>query len=313
MLKSVGRWMIVPALVLGTSPVAWADSPSPGTGVTNCAELELCVGASDPGSAPSPGQTLGSGGSGDSGGGIPTCSWNGQQWPCWDKTLGWFSTVDGCYYDAEVPQPPAGADEWQGQDASKGAVYRVNCRQTDGGLTPKQPVFLANAPGGGMTPPPNPGQIALSLLKSVKFTAPELHSAPGGTAVVGVPVWLWYVAPQLPPGALHPSVTVRGVTVKLDVSFDHVAWDTDDGTGGKTCNSPGTPYTQGAAPDDGTCLYTYKSSSAQKKDQSFALRATQYWNVAVTVNGAKWDFPTPYKVETVRPLPLKVAEVQALN
>ncbi|WP_156178468.1 hypothetical protein [Saccharothrix sp. ST-888] len=241
------------------------------------------------------------------------CSWNGQQWPCWDDDLGWFSSSDGCYYHRMNQQPPAGAKEWGGHDPSEGAVYEVNCRGIDGQLTPKDPMFFAQPPG-GEPPPDRPYDLGLKALKTIRLAAPVLHAAPTGTAVVGVPVWLWYDRDAATTGPLSATATGRQISVTATVTLAGVHWDTGDGAG-VDCTSPGTPYHADAggspSPD---CGHLYTTGSARQRDGRYYLTATLNWKVTAVVSGTgekvfAFDFP----VTSDQPLPLRVGEVQVLN
>ena len=116
MLKTVFRTLLLSALLLASTAPASAEEP--GGGVNPCAVRDICIVVTEPGGTAEPGSG-GGGTSGGSDGGVQMCSWNGQQWPCWDDDLGWFSTSDGCYYHRSEPQPPAGRfGQWRRRRAS---------------------------------------------------------------------------------------------------------------------------------------------------------------------------------------------------
>ncbi|MEU9127185.1 hypothetical protein AB0D08_03545 [Kitasatospora sp. NPDC048540] len=303
-------------LVLLASPVAAADPPPSGD-VTPCKNWYICVGVTEPGSTPGPGQPTG-GGSGGGGGGVPTCSWNGQTWPCWDDDLGWFSTSDGCYYQRSSPQPPATDPAWAGHTAADGALYEVNCRGVDGQLSPKPPAFFAQPPGG--PPPDRPAVLGRQALDEIRFDAPELHAAPADNAVVGMPVWLWYTATPHTSGT--QSATARGVALSVTATakLTRVIWTTGDkGTDGKaqatTCTDAGTPYRAGMDPKASPCSHVYTTGSAKLRNDAYYLKATLVWRVDVirSDTGAKVFNSFDYQRTTDVPLALRVGEVQVLN
>ncbi|MEV8094630.1 hypothetical protein [Kitasatospora sp. NPDC085879] len=309
MLKTIVRALLLSALLL--APAAPASAGEPGGGVNPCAVRDICVVVTEPGSTADPGNG-GGGSSGGSDGGVQMCSWNGQQWPCWDDDLGWFSTADGCYYHRSEPQPPASDPAWDGHGPSDGAVYEVNCRGVGGQLTPKPPMFFAQPPG-GPPPPDRPYDLGMKALGMIHFDSPQLHAAPAATAVVGVPVWLWYTSTETTAGPQSATAKGRTMSVTATARLTKVHWDTGDGSPGAECTGPGTPYRAGAGTTP-PCGYTYRTSSAGQQDRTFYLTATLTWRVeAVRSDTGARVFAVDYRVTTDDPLPLKVAEVQALN
>ncbi|GAA0689116.1 ATP/GTP-binding protein [Kitasatospora atroaurantiaca] len=316
MLKSVWRLLIAAVMLLGLTvalnPSAVADpSGGPGGGVTPCKNLYICVIVTEPGGTPSPGSTN-PGGSGGDDGGVQMCSWNGQQWPCWDDSLGWFNASDGCYYHRSEPQPPADDPAWDGHDPSSGAVYEVNCRGVGGQLTPKPPMFFAQPPGGA-PPPDRPVDLGWRAIRKIQLAAPQLRTAPTGTAVVGLPVWLWYDRTPATVGPLSATAPGRTLSVTATATLVNVHWDTGVGAG-VDCTTPGTAYRPEAgssrSPD---CGYVYDTSSAQQKDGQFFLTATLTWRVtAVRSDTGAQVLGFDYQVASDT-LPLRVGEVQVLN
>ncbi|GJF27322.1 hypothetical protein KNE206_00220 [Kitasatospora sp. NE20-6] len=311
MLKAFIRTLLLLALLLAPASPAAANGPD--GGVNPCAVRDICIIVTEPGGTADPGG--GSGGtSGGSDGGVQMCAWNGQQWPCWDDDLGWFSTANGCYYHRSDPQPPAGDPSWEGHDPADGAVYEVNCRQTGDTLTPLPPQFFAQPPG-GPPPPDRPYDLGMKALGMIHFDAPELHAAPAGTAVVGVPVWLWYAKSKTSSGPQSATAQGRTMHVTATAVLRTVHWDTGDGSPGADCAGPGTPYVPGTGADvQPPCGHTYRSTSAGAQDQTLYLTARAVWRVvAVRSDTGAQVFAVDYAVTTDVPLPLKVAEVQALN
>ncbi|WP_344467077.1 hypothetical protein [Kitasatospora kazusensis] len=299
-------------MTTATISPAIADG-GPTGGVNPCAVNDICIGIVEPGGNPSH-VPVGPGGGGGSGGdGVQMCSWNLQQWPCWDNDLGWFNTSDGCYYQRSDPQPPAGDPSWGGHDPASGAVYEVNCRLVGGGLTPKPPMFFASPPGGA-PPPDDPVALGRQAADMIRLAAPVVHAAPGGTALVGAPVWLWY---DRTVGSAGPqSATVRGrqISVTATAVLKNVHWDTGDGSPGLDCATSGTAYTPGAPANATDCSYLYKTGSALQSDHMFYLTAVATWHITATVAGRQDQvLGFDYQVPADRPLPLRVGELQVLN
>ncbi|GAA2748216.1 hypothetical protein [Kitasatospora cinereorecta] len=317
MLNSIRSMTVCGILTLGLVAAgitsASADDPTSTGDVTQCANQAVCGSVTDhSGSTPSPGATLG--GSGGGGGGVQMCSWNGQQWPCWDDDLGWFSTSDGCYYQASDPQPPADDPAWAGHMPTDGAVYEVNCRGVGGQLTPKPLMFFAAAPV-AQPPRDRPIDIARRTVKQMHFDSPTLHAAPAGTAVVGSPVWLWYDATPTTDGVQTKKVDGLGLSITITATRGEVSWDPGDGSSTFGCKDSVTPY-RSDLPRDAVppCGYTYRTSSAKAKDTSFYLTAKFLWHVEATRSdtGAVF-YRVDIPVDTQVPLKLQVAEVQVLN
>ncbi|WP_052390182.1 hypothetical protein [Streptomyces sp. NRRL B-24484] len=304
--------MLVAALFLtltAATPAVADQGPTGDAGL--CRNRYICVVVTEPGSTAEPGGG-GGGSSGGSAGGVQMCSWNGLQWPCWDDDLGWFSTADGCYYHRSEPQPPASDPAWDGHAPSDGAVYEVNCRGVGGQLSPKPPMFFAQPPGGA-PPPDRPYDLGMKALGMIHFDSPALHAAPAATAVVGVPVWLWYTPGPTTAGPQSATAKGRTMSVTATARLTKVHWDAGDGSAGADCTGPGTAYTAGAGTEP-PCGHTYRKASGGQQDQTFYLTATLTWRVeAVRSDTGARVFAVDYRVTTDQPLPLKVAEVQALN
>ena len=86
-----------------------------------------------------------------------------------------------------------------------------------------------------------------------------------------------------------------------------------DGAQGVDCTGPGTEYKAGAGGQP-SCGYTYRTASVKPDDHTFYLTATLTWRVeAVRSDTGARVFAVDYLVTTDEPMPLKVAEAQALN
>ncbi|MFI9272695.1 hypothetical protein ACIGXM_18520 [Kitasatospora sp. NPDC052896] len=336
--RTMGQLLLIAGLLAGTTllpgttPPAAAAGPTRG-GVNPCVVLEVCVVVTSPGSSPTPGSG-GGGGTGSGGGGGPAmCSWNGQQWPCWDPDYGWFDSSSGCYFDELSPQPDPGDPLWGGHSSSDGAVYAKACALTGGGLEVESPVWLAKPPGVGQAPP-DPGTVAQMAVKQLKFAKPVVHTAPAGTALVGVPVWFWYETSAADQdqtvGPQSTTVSLNGLSVTATARLDHVLWDlgyVDPTTGQEAvldCGGPGVPYQPGLEQDvpAGACTRTFSkattptagASAAAGGTAGFYLTATEYWTVS-SWNNTAGDQAYPDLTITVAsdPIGLSVNELQVLN
>ncbi|MER5639426.1 hypothetical protein ABT095_21015 [Kitasatospora sp. NPDC002227] len=319
MLRTLWRLGTATALAIGLAvalvPAASADpTPAPSGTVTDCANQYICIVVTEPGSDPSPGG--GGTGTGTGGGGVQMCEWNGKQWPCSDKDLGWFDTDDGCYYRQSEPLPLPGAPEWEGHDPSAGgSVYDINCPQTGGGFTSRGPKFLPQPPKG--TPPTHTVyEAAKSVADEMGVEQPVLHAAPADAAVVGAPVWLWFdrtTGTGGDTGTETKTVSRWGYSITAVATITGVHWNLGKKSESVDCTGAGTPFGHGATHSD--CTYTYRQSSALEPNTSYYLTATITWRVTAHLAGSTADLITPFpkSASSLNPLPLRVGEVQVLN
>jgi hypothetical protein len=226
------------------------------------------------------------------------------------------------------PQPPPGDPLWQGQSSAPPAkLYTVTCETHNG-------TNIGNAAATiqySTQPPLNPNQslsffqqaaaAALNLLViGVSFLPfPVTGTAPpSGSAVVGVPVWLWA---DIPPSWWDQQSTnknVLGTKVVLSFQGEQVVWDMGDGQT-VTCSTPGTAYTKpatavppnvaykvytgtpGPSPD---CGYIYKTVG------SYGVTATLTWFMAFQVGGTSGTFVLS---RTTKITPMNIGELQAVT
>ncbi|MFB7615063.1 hypothetical protein [Kitasatospora sp. NPDC056181] len=307
--RIVIRALLFAGLLAAPAAPATAEEPPIGGEVTHCAVNVICEGTKTPGSTPTPGG--GNGGTGGGGSGGPQlCRWNGEDWPCHDPELGWFSSGTGCYYRTVSPQPAADDPAWAGHKPTEGTVYAETCRFTDGSMGTTVPKFFAQAPA---QPPFDPAAEADKIMREqIALPFPEPTTAPKGTAVVGVPVWLWLANAKAP---APKSVGNGTVTVTVTPRLDSVVWDLGDGTT-ETCTkegAAGTPYDPkyGAAKSP-TCGHLFTTGSATKAGGTFAGTVTANWVGEVVVTGSNVNV-APIKVPLSADLTVRVAEVQVLN
>ncbi|MGW3039560.1 hypothetical protein ACWC9T_05785 [Kitasatospora sp. NPDC001159] len=311
--KPAGRFAVVASLsaglLLSSAVTATADEP-PSGGAEQCFPSVICAHASSGGTTPAPGASNpGGGGGGAVDPGPELCSYHDVQWACHDPQWGWFDSDRGCYFRPLDKQLPESDDAWKGHKASEGSLYSKVCPQTNGGQDGAEIEFVPNGPNGQR-------QKTLAELKQeafdqVKLPAPVGRVAPGGTAVVKAPVWLW-AENSVPPKPGYAES--GGVSVTVTVRLTGTTWDFG---GGQTaeCATAGTPYdpTYGAAksPD---CGYEFKVGSGTKQNGVFSATVRTRWAADVVVTGPK---PATYTIDKLKqdsePFAVKVAEVQVLN
>ncbi|MGW2395192.1 hypothetical protein ACWCYY_01390 [Kitasatospora sp. NPDC001664] len=307
------RALLVTGLVTALSSPAVADEP--GGTVDPCEVRDICIVVTEPGGGGSTTPGPGTPGGGGSDNGVPLCTWNGVDRPCWDPKLGWFSKDNGCYYQPANPQPPVTAAVWGGRTPADGAIYDVVCRDKDGNLSVWPQQFFPQPP----IPMPvydNPADLASKAVAKLRLLPPDMRTAPAGKAAVGVPVWLWYERSERSSGPVSAEAKGNVLTVTAHAELDHVEWTTGLGEQPVSCKGPGTPYTAGSgavtSPD---CQYVYGNSSAGQPDGKYYVAATAVWKITAiredTKQRVRPDFL--FRVPALAPTPVDVAEVQLLN
>ncbi len=312
--KPAGRFAAVASmsagLLLSSAVTATADEPPTG-GAEQCFPNVICAGANSGGKTPVPGSTKPSGGGGGSADTDPQlCSYHDVPWACHDPQLGWFNSDQGCYFRALDNPPAAGDSAWGGHDPKDGSLYSKVCPQTSGGQDGAEVVFVPNSQNG---PKPDAEAMAIeSAREKVVFGKPVGKVAPGDTAVVNSPVWLWADNAATPaPG----TAAVQGVSVTVTPGLVRADWSFGDGFS-TTCATAGTPYdhTYGGA-ESPDCGYVFKASSGKQKDGVFAATVTMNWEATVVVTGG--SNPRTFKIKGIKQTSpvfrLKVAEMQVLN
>ncbi|MDH6133602.1 hypothetical protein P3T37_002998 [Kitasatospora sp. MAA4] len=318
-----GQLLLLIALLAGSTLPASAAGPT--GGINPCVNQSVCIVVTSPGQSPGTGGGGSSGGSSGGSGGTQTCTWNGKQWPCWDPDLGFFDTSDGCYYSKSDPQPPPSDPAWAGNDPKTGAIYDKTCRDSAGGLNPEAPVWEAKEPGAA-APPPDPGVVAQIAIKKLQFVTPVPHTAPVGTALVGVPVWFWYDAPKGTPnaevtGPQPQTAALAGISVTATAVLTDVQWDLgyhDPVTGTEVMLScagkgAGHPYEAGLEknPPADACTQAYPRASPAA---GYNLTVTESWAITSVLTGTdQVAWPELDLTVASNPLALKVNELQVLN
>ncbi|WP_204037006.1 hypothetical protein [Micromonospora qiuiae] len=303
---TVGRRALLAAglaLLLAIGPVVPATAAGPGG---NCppAQPNCNVWDDDPGT-PGGGDNNGGGGNGgggngDGGGGV--CQWKGRTVPCYEETLGWFSSGEGCYYKiAESPpeEPPEG--------------YQYYTRSCYGGAISDVSLRLLAVPPPGFGAPPDPEELARRAFASITLLAPRISVAPRkniGPGLVGLPVWMWAQRGPNQFGPLSASATDRGLTVTIEARVDEVVWDMGNGVE-VSCTGPGTRY-------DATSRYAGRPSpdcgydSGYPKAGTYQVRATAHWTVEWRSSSGRSD-NIPGVTRTTDPVSIQINELQVVT
>ncbi|MFJ8621704.1 hypothetical protein ACIRD3_02505 [Kitasatospora sp. NPDC093550] len=312
--KPARRFAVVASLsagvLLSSAVTATADEP-PSGGAEQCFPNVICTDANSGGKTPGGGSTKpGGGGGGGSESGPQLCSYHGVPWACYDPQWGWFDSGVGCYF-RQLDNPPAAGDPaWEGHDPKDGALYSKVCPQTGGGQDGAQVVFLANPPNGAATMLDDARAVEQAK-EMLVFGKPVARVAPGGTAVVNSPVWLW-AENAATPGP--KTAAVHGISVTVTPKLVEADWSFGNGLS-TTCATAGTPYDPAygaaASPD---CGFVFKAASGTQKDGAYAATVTMKWQVtAVVVGGPNPRTFTIPMSQTSAVFALRVAEVQVLN
>jgi hypothetical protein len=261
----------------------------------------ICVvvvvgGGSDPGSGTSPGTS-----------GVATCHGPTGEIPCYDPAFGWYSEVDGCYYQKANPQPRADDPAWQGHYPD-GAVYLASCpgvTGTGGGLVWRQ------------DPPPGFGganitaaELAIQAVRRMQLLGPDIGMVPesGKVGLVGLPVWLWTEVSSRTWGPISVTASVPGLSVTASANAEQISWRMGDGHT-VVCRSPGTPYADRfGGRSSPNCGHTYTRTSARVPGGAYPVTATTTWRV-VWVGGGQRGELTLARSTTTR---VRIGELQVL-
>lgn len=285
------------ALVVALAPAATADTivcPPGGT---------VCYIVID--TPPTPGtQPVSSGG-----GTAPVCHLPGSNTAvaCWDPVFGWWSNVDGCYYERLEPPPPATDPVWAGHYPD-GAVYQATCLGVPG--TGGGWVWRPTAPPGFGGGPGTLAQLANEAIARLALLGPDIGLAPdpSKTGLVGLPVWMWTRVRPATWGPVSATASLPGVSVTATGRATRIVWDMGDGHA-VTCDGPGTPYTRGSGQTNSpTCGYVYRSSSAGQPGAAFTVTATTTWDIQWSGSGGSGQV-TQTRTSSAR---VRIGELQVL-
>lgn len=192
-----------------------------------------------------------------------------------------------------------------------GAWYVYKCAA--GGVRDalyRPPLWIPDGPQeGGGVPLPSPAQLAQVARDQLRLPSPRIEASPVGDQLVHLPTWLWLGREAW--GAVSATASVPGVSVIAVARPESVVWSMGDGST-VTCTGPGTPYSSSADPESPSpdCGYTYRTSSAGRPGEAYAVSATVEWTVTWSGAGQSGVFPG---LTTTSTADFRVAESQALN
>jgi hypothetical protein len=271
-----------------------ARADDPRIGVDGCG-LHVCVAAEAPGS-PGGGKT----GAGDSGADRAGDDSGGDDAGDWT-----------CTYKLADPQPPAGSLDWEGHEPGDGAVYEETCYY--GGDDDTAFARMVWAPEQPEAPRVDPAVLAQQAVDKMLLRGPEIGITPkpGGTGVVGMPVYLWTEKSAETYGPNTASASAGGVTVTATAKVTKIVWEMGDGNT-VTCTTAGTPYkaAYGKRPSP-DCGHRYSVPSSTTSSGRFHVTATSTWAIDWrVVGGGPSGELTEVRDSSVD---ITVAEVQVLN
>lgn len=212
---------------------------------------------------------------GSGGDGPDTChTESGQEVPCSDPVMGWWSSSYDCYVTLQDPQPPEGDEAWEGNDPDDGSVYLFHCLQPDGSWRPETH-FLTEAPA-----LPSPTVLAQQAVGGLALSGARVGIAPSpdGVGLVGVPVWLWTDGDQATVGPIRNTVSVPGLAVTAEANATRIEWNMGDGNV-VVCDGPGRPYHPSYGAEEPDCGHTYSRPSSTQPDGRYTVVATTTWHI----------------------------------
>lgn len=293
-----GIGLIIGVLFAAPSAAVAADGD-----VGWCPPAGVCYSGGTPETPPGetpPGETVG-------GGGPPVCvrTYLGKEHviDCDGGSAGSWSNAHGCFIARTEQQvaPPVG------EDAALGAWYTCTPGDVVGDARPTTQVWIDGAPVPNITP----GEAAAQLVGGFQLQGIDIGlapdpAAPGASAYVGVPVWMWVENPTpLSYGPYTESAAIAGFAVTATARVASVQWTMGDGRT-VTCGA-GTAYsTARGLVDSPDCGHRY---SAVSGGGSFAVTATSQWRVEWSAGGQTGVIP----IQTQSTTDLAVRELQSVN
>lgn len=154
-------------------------------------------------------------------------------------------------------------------------------------------------------PTRTPTELRDEAFGHLALPAPTPSMSPAGDQTVQFPTWLWIDDDWT---ARSSTVSVPGVTVVVTATPERTVFDTGDGTM-VVCPGPGRPYDP-SVPDEAQqtdCSHTWTRIG------DYRLTARIDWHVTWTVEGAPGGGDLGVVSRSTPPMPVRVAEIQALN
>lgn len=263
-----------------TVGLAHADDPPdldcpegqvPGEGPTGW----ICIPVTDPGNGEEEGgEEPGNGGTEP---GSQSCQdESGKEIPCTTEHGTWSSSHN-CYANPMAPQPAADQTAyWKGNDPTTGSIWV--CAGA-GVAIPANTWFVP----GGQTPP-DPGEMAKTIVKAMPLVKPTVHMAPQPPLMtyVGLETWLWMGENQW--RNVTGSASIGDTTVSVVAEPIRVTWDLGDGI--ETCTSAGRKWEKGMSSEEQTdCSYVFQHVSDFQPNDVFPVTATISYAVSWTCSG----------------------------
>ncbi|WP_143080595.1 ATP/GTP-binding protein [Actinacidiphila rubida] len=234
--------------------------------------------------------------------------------------MGWFSSLNECYWRLMEPQPSAddpmnklaNGYPTDGSDTSKGKFYRVTCPDIPG----QNRVLLGGdfwraSPPPGFGGGPDVAALAQQAVTKMRLEGANVGIAPkpdskGGS--VGLPVWVWNGKGARTTGPTSASATALGVTVTATAHVQSVAWNFGNGTS-VACAFPGVPYaaaygTSVPAADSGQCGF-----AGYARTGTYTVTATSTWAVHWVGGGQQGDLTTTRTSQ----VQIRIGEVQVVG
>lgn len=310
MLRSALRVLIGTAVAAAVTSLALSPSSAATGGVSCAPNAWVClVSAENSGTEGGSNTSTGGGSTSDPAARVCRVPGSSRVVACQDDLWGWFSNVDGCYYQALAEQPAADNWIWQ-QYPDGGTVYQRECLLPGGGSVSNGWVVLPDAPAGFGSVSITPADLAVRAVEQLDLRGPAIGTAPPSTAtgLVGVPVWLWTQVSPSTWGPASATASVPGLSVTATAKATRMVWDMGDGST-VSCTSPGTPYDRSyGGVTSPTCGHVYARSSAGQPDEAYPVTATTTWEVSWSGGGASGVITVTRSSTTS----LRVGELQVL-
>lgn len=203
-------------------------------------------------------------------------------------------TLGSCVIVAEegASSTTGGPSTSNGETGSTEAEEEPECVFEDG-------VMSCSATGTSRTV--SPAQVAAQAIEQLPLPQPEigLAPAPGTTALVGLPVWLWVEDQTW--SEVSRTAAAGSVSVTATATPDRVEWVMGDGSS-VTCHNAGLPYTSGGT---SSCTHTYERVSGS---EPYPITATVHWEISWSGGGTSGGQTLTRSSETA----LAVSESQAI-
>jgi hypothetical protein len=276
--RVIAKVVALCGLILLTVPVpgSAADEPPscpPGEAPSAGPLGWICIPATDPGGGGGPG-SQGPGGGSTTGGSSSCHDASGAAIPC-SNGAGTWSPANQCYAFAIVPQPPLGDPMWEGHPPAEGSVW--GCDRTV--AVPDNTWFVP-----GRDAPPDPSQLARSVVEAMPLVKPTVNMAPEPPLMtyVGLQTWLWMDEEQW--SSVTGSATAGATTVTVVAEPVRVTWNLGDGV--KTCGSAGREWRRGMSSVEETdCSYAFQHVSDFEPSGVFEVSAVISYAVNWTCAG----------------------------